>query len=61
MADSAITYATRSDVTPEAEISALAACYKLLLDNAKKKEAAPESRPEDERNDQDALTYTDCT
>ncbi len=46
MADSAITYATRSDVTPEAELSALAAVYRFILDSRKQKEAAPESRPD---------------
>ncbi len=52
MPDPAISYATRANSTPEAELSALAAVYKLCLD---KKEAAPrQSRPDEvkgSRND----------
>ena len=41
------TYVPRPDVTPEAEISALAAIYKLCLNSSHvKKGAAPESRPD---------------
>ena len=39
-----VTYAPRADASPSAEISALAAVYKFVL---AKKEAAPESRPDD--------------
>jgi hypothetical protein len=42
-----ITYSSRPDATPETELSALAAIYKLCLENHVKKEAAPESRPDD--------------
>ena len=42
-----ITYSTRPDATPETEVSALAAIYKLCLESHAKKEAAPESRPDD--------------
>ena len=32
-----VTYARRPNATPEAEISALAACYRIVLDSAKKR------------------------
>ena len=60
MSSSRITYAPRTDTTPEAEISALANVYKFVLD-CRKKKAAPESRPDDARKDQDAGTYSYCT
>jgi hypothetical protein len=43
-----ISYAPRSDTTPEAEASALANVYKFVLSEARhaKTEAAPESRPD---------------
>jgi hypothetical protein len=56
-----IRYAQRPDATPEAELSALAAVYRFVLDCRAKKEAAPESRPDDARKDQDAGTYPHCT
>jgi hypothetical protein len=57
-----IRYARRPDATPKAELSALAACYRLILDCAEKK-AAPASGPEDARKekDQDARTHPHCT
>ncbi len=61
MADPTITYSRRQDASQEAELSALAAVYRFILDSRKQKEAAPESRPEDERKDQHALTHPDCT
>jgi hypothetical protein len=42
-----IAYRTRDDATPEAELSTLAAIYKLCLESRAKKEPAPESRPND--------------
>jgi hypothetical protein len=52
-----ITYRARDDATPESEVSVLAAVYKIIL---AKKEAAPESRPDDTRersqNDSSART-----
>jgi hypothetical protein len=56
-----ITYTRRSDATSEAEVAALGAIYKFVLDCHAKKEAAPESRPDDARKDQDAGTYSHCT
>ncbi len=50
-----IVYTPRPDATPEGEINALAAVYRLILDS---KKAAPESRPDDVRKDQDAHTAT---
>jgi hypothetical protein len=56
-----ITYALRTDTTRETEISTLANVYRFVLDCRAKKEAAPESRPDDARKDQDAGTYPHCT
>jgi hypothetical protein len=56
-----ITYTRRSDATSEAEVAALGAIYKFVLDCHAKKEAAPESRPDDARKDQHAGTYSHCT
>jgi hypothetical protein len=56
-----IAYAQRHDATAEAEISALVNVYKFILDSHARKEAAPESRPDDARKDQDAGTYPHCT
>jgi hypothetical protein len=42
-----IRYAQRPDATPEAELRALASVYRFVLDCRAKKEAAPESRPDD--------------
>jgi hypothetical protein len=43
-----ISYAPRSDTTPEAEASALANVYRLILDSAKKRGRLPDkSGPED--------------
>lgn len=44
MSGAHIAYTPRPDATPEAELSALAAVYKFLVE---RKEAAPESRPDD--------------
>ncbi len=46
MADPTITYSRRQDASQEAELSALAAVYRFILDSRKQKEAAPESRPD---------------
>jgi hypothetical protein len=54
-----ITYTPRPDATPEAELSALVTVYRIVL--GAQKEAAPESRPDDARKDQDAGTYPHCT
>jgi hypothetical protein len=56
-----IRYAERPDATLEAELSALASAYRFVLDCHAKKEAAPESHPDDARKDQDAGTYPHCT
>ena len=53
MSSPRITYTPRPDATPEGEVNALAAVYRLILDS---KKAFPESRPDDVRKDQDAHT-----
>jgi len=58
----AIAYTTpRTDATPETELSTLASIYRFVLHCHKRKEAAPESRPDDARKDQDAGTNSNCT
>ena len=43
-----ISYAPRRDATPEAEVSALAACYRIILDSAKTRGPLPDkSGPDD--------------
>ena len=59
MSSPQIAYSPRNDVSSESEISALVNIYRFVLDA--KKEAAPESRPDDARKDQDAGTYRHCT
>jgi len=61
MSDPPITYTPHNDTAPGAEVSALAAVYRFIIDCRTKKEAAPESRPDDARKDQDAGTYPHCT
>ena len=58
---SRVVYRPRESATPEAELSALAAIYKLCISSHAQKEAAPKSRPDDARKDQDARTYSHCT
>ena len=50
-----IVYSQRPDALPEAELSALAAVYRFVLDCRAKKEAAPESRPEDPERRSDEI------
>jgi hypothetical protein len=47
MSNSRIAYAQRSDATSEGEVVTLGNIYRFILDSHAKKEAAPESRPED--------------
>ena len=61
MPDPVVSYTQRPDATPEGELSALAAIFKLCISSHAQKEAAPESRPDDARKDQDARTYSHCT
>jgi hypothetical protein len=62
MSEPHIAYTARPDATLETELPALAAVYRFVIDShANKKEAAPESRPDDARKDQDAGTYSHCT
>lgn len=58
-----IAYAPRPDTTAEGELSSLASVYKLILDTVQKKEAAPESRPNDakERSVHDSRASTNYT
>jgi hypothetical protein len=52
-----ITYARRPDATPEAELTALAVVYRIVL--GAKKEAAPESRPDDAEGPKNDRTATE--
>jgi hypothetical protein len=61
MSEPRISYTPRHDATPKAELDALASVYSFVLNCHEKKEAAPESRPDDARKDQDAGTYPHCT
>jgi hypothetical protein len=45
------TYTSRPDATPEAELSALAAVYRFILDSHAKKMAAEPTPEPDGRND----------
>ena len=60
---SRIEYRLRAHTTLEAERSALALVYRFILDCHEKKEAAPESRPKDEkeRSVHDSLAATNYT
>jgi len=60
MSSARIVYSQCPDTaTPEAEISALSAVYSFILDCRAKKEAAPESRPDDpERRSDDIRADT---
>ena len=52
-----LVYRARDDATPEGELHALAACYRMILDSAKKGTAtSPVSRPDDARKDRHAGT-----
>ena len=52
MSSPRISYTPRPDTTPEGELNALAAVYRLILDS---KKAAPESRPDaEERSKNDS-------
>jgi hypothetical protein len=56
-----IIYSARRDAMAETQIWALANIYRFVLDRHAKKEAAPKSRPDDARKDQDAGTFPNCT
>ena len=55
-----IAYAQRAGITPEAEVAAVASVLRFILECHAKKEAAPESRPDDEkeRSRNDSLAKT---
>lgn len=59
----AIIYAAHPDVTPELELNALAAVYRIIL--AKKEAAGPRQadsfEDEKERSEDDSLARTHCT
>ncbi len=63
MADPTITYSMRPDASQEAELSALAAVYRFVLDSRRMKKAAPDRRPNDEkeRSMNDSLASTNST
>ena len=46
MADPTITYSMRPDASQEAELSALAAVYRFVLDSRKKKEGSHPGAPD---------------
>jgi hypothetical protein len=51
-----ITYAPRPDALREAELTALAACYRIILDSAKKRGRLPDkSGPEDPERRSDEI------
>lgn len=61
---SGITYAARSDATAQAELSALAVCYRFILDRANERgRLLDKGGPDDEkgRSSSDSLATTDCT
>jgi hypothetical protein len=55
VSDPPITCAPCPDTTSEAELNALASAYKFVLDSRAKKEAAPESRPENPERSSDEI------
>jgi hypothetical protein len=61
MSEPHVDYVARRDSTLQAELRTLVAIYKLCISSHARKEAAPDSRPDDARKDQDAGTYTHCT
>jgi hypothetical protein len=61
MSEPRLSYSGSLDTSPEAEATVLCAVYKFVLDCYAKKKAAPESRRDDARKDQDAGTYPHCT
>jgi hypothetical protein len=54
-----ITYVARPNATSETELSALVAVYKFVLDCHAKREAAPESRPDDAEGCKNDRTATE--
>jgi hypothetical protein len=57
-----IAYAPRPDATPESEIASLAAVYRYVVERRARKEAGPETRPEDARERTNlACTQPDST
>jgi hypothetical protein len=61
MSSARITYSQSSDATPETELPALVAVYKFVLNCRARKEAAPESRPEDAEKDLNDSASNDST
>jgi hypothetical protein len=61
MSRTRIAYSQHPDVTPEAEVSALAAIYELCIDSHARKEAAPASRPDDAERSLNDGANTNCT
>ena len=58
-----VSYIPRPNATPEAELSALAAAYRFILDSKKKKEGSRPGAPDDEkeRSVHDSLASTNYT
>jgi hypothetical protein len=62
MSEPRISYKGYPDTSSEAEISALANIYRLILHSAKQRDRLPDkSGPEHARKDQDARTHSHCT
>jgi hypothetical protein len=53
-----MTYTSRPDATPEAELSALANVYRFILDCHAKKEAAHPAAPNEAKGPKDACPAT---
>jgi hypothetical protein len=56
-----ITYAPRLDTTPEAEVSALAAVYKFVINCHVQKKGGPETAPIDAKGPKDVSRRTYST
>jgi hypothetical protein len=56
-----VSYEPRRDTTPEAELNVLAVIYRFVLDCHAKKEAAPESRPDDAKGSKHDSRQQHCT
>lgn len=55
------TYFARPDATPKGELSALSSVYRFILDCDAKKEAAPESRPDDAKEIKNVSRHNEYT
>jgi hypothetical protein len=58
VADMTISYVSRSDATPQSELSALAGVYKILVDRHAVEKAVPDRRPDDAERRSDEIGAT---